>query len=267
MLKEFQLLAAGLQSPLMNAFFFRLKDTCERTDPSGEFPNVLFYFDAYLVITNSGSALPLRSSAIEGFRGFLDVEFDFDPIRGREIFCSVLALIVEVEIVSKADVPGGDDLDVISCVREYSRQKSSQIVKEYYQSFFHTSEGLTVFVDFDHLLGVYDISSRKTLRSLLTPYLARRANYEALTDACLIISILGGVGTLCPGVPLTEVSLDERDSRKFFDEILNESDRQALNAGLSVTEVGLNRQFLLRVILGFFVPNGLFFNLDYHSFV
>lgn len=91
--------------------------------------------------------------------------------------------------------------------------------------------------------------------------------YEAQTDVGLIMSVLGGIITRWPDILVTRSALNESESAKFFNDVLIESDRQAWIAGLSATEVGLNRQFLLRVILGFFVPNGLMFNLDYHSLV
>lgn len=267
MLEEFQILAADIQSPLILASSRCLEILSQQGDLSDAFVNSLHYFDAYLVITNITSIKQAEIDVINGFRGFLTVEFDLDPAYEISIFESAIRLLVRIKIIAQSVIPSVEEFDDLFYSKCYTIKNPSAQAKELYESYFITSEQEVLSVDLTYASGICELYSREKLRVMFRPYIRRRSTYEAQTDVALIMSILGGIITRWPDILVTRSGLNESESANFFNDVLIESNRQAWIAGLSATEVGLNRQFLLRVILGFFVPNGLMFNLDYHSLV
>ncbi|WP_417787789.1 hypothetical protein [Stutzerimonas xanthomarina] len=264
MLEMFQLRAVGMRSLTMSTCVEHLACLQRNPDQRELGLEALHYYDAYMMVTSADPMTAITPDFIRGFPGFLAAECSLDETKQKFIQKSVMHFLSGIDILTSVDVPYILACDQAMAKELYFGLRPSAAVKEYYECHFKTADGQVLQVDFNQL-SFFDMRSRESLRGMLKPYLLIRDNYEADTDARLIVSLARGMGASWPGIPFGSFRLGMEDSRALYKEVMLESDLQMRRAGYDAVEIELNRQFLLRVTLGFFVPYRLMYNINYQA--
>lgn len=265
MLHYFQLEMVGMRWLNPGNYLGRLEaiysDDCQR---SAGF-KALLYYDAYMAIIEADAMETLSLTTLMGFAGFLMSEFDMSPAEREDILSTVADFLLMNGFFSKSEIGIVVNLNPEVALETYGRMQPSLDVLDYYHSIFRTAEGTPIWVDFVDLDELLDALSIENIRLMLTPYIMRRRSYEADTDARLITSIIRGLCSSRPNISFKEICLGAEESLKFVRDLRLASDHQMARAGYGSEEIDMNRKFLLRVLINFFVPNGLIHNSDYES--